>query len=124
LEDLVDDFATFFLAGQETTSSLLTFATVELHKNPDILQRVLDEISEVLDERQSVTVEDLEKLNYLEQVQKLLGLLLTPDETMICSVLLTSLLSNQLPLSVIPLSVVSAGSVPSFKSGVYPCLFT
>ena len=30
--------------------------------------RVLDEISEVLDERQSVTVEDLEKLNYLEQV--------------------------------------------------------
>ena len=34
--------------------------------------RVLDEISEVLDERQSVTVEDLEKLNYLEQVRKAL----------------------------------------------------
>jgi len=33
--------------------------------------RVLDEISEVLDERQSVTVEDLEKLNYLEQVSLL-----------------------------------------------------
>ena len=45
------------------------------NKNVNFIQlpylRVLDEISEVLDERQSVTVEDLEKLNYLEQVSLL-----------------------------------------------------
>lgn len=63
LEDLVDDFVTFFVAGmyiskclypeaaystvivwlcnpgQETTSTLLTFTVILLHQNPEVLQR-------------------------------------------------------------------------------------
>ena len=39
LQDMIDNFLLFFLAGQDTTASLLSFATVELLKHPDILHR-------------------------------------------------------------------------------------
>lgn len=39
IEDMVDDFVTFFIAGQETTATTLTFLFMELVKNPDILSK-------------------------------------------------------------------------------------
>lgn len=39
LEELVDDFVTFFGAGQETTANTLAFAVMELGLNPDIFER-------------------------------------------------------------------------------------
>ncbi|KAK3730374.1 hypothetical protein QZH41_020669 [Actinostola sp. cb2023] len=39
LEELVDEFVTFFLAGQETTSNLLAFTLYEIEQNADIERR-------------------------------------------------------------------------------------
>jgi len=36
---MVDDFVTFFIAGQETTATTLTFLFMELVKNPDVLAK-------------------------------------------------------------------------------------
>lgn len=38
----------FFLAGYESSAGLMTFFMYEMAKNPDIQQRVHDEIQEVL----------------------------------------------------------------------------
>ena len=39
IEELVDDFATFYIAGQETTSNFLTFSLVLTLQNPNVLER-------------------------------------------------------------------------------------
>ena len=39
LETMIDDFATFFVAGQETTANTLAFAFFELGKNPEIFKK-------------------------------------------------------------------------------------
>ncbi|XP_064405688.1 cholesterol 24-hydroxylase-like isoform X2 [Halichondria panicea] len=68
IEDLVDDFVTFYVAGQETTGNLLSFAVVLLNQHPEVLCRLQAEIEEVLKGRTEVTNEDLESLQYTEQV--------------------------------------------------------
>lgn len=35
LDDLIDQFLTFFIAGQETTANSLAFAILELGRNPE-----------------------------------------------------------------------------------------
>ncbi|EDO42396.1 predicted protein, partial [Nematostella vectensis] len=70
MEELVDDFVTFFIAGQETTSNLLAFTVFEIGNNPDIEQRIQNEISKVLGSRQFVEYQDLGKLQYLGQTLK------------------------------------------------------
>ena len=39
IEELVDDFVTFYIAGQETTASMLTFALVLTLLHPHVLER-------------------------------------------------------------------------------------
>jgi cholesterol 24(S)-hydroxylase len=36
MEDMIDDFITFFIAGQETTANTLSFCFQELSKNPQV----------------------------------------------------------------------------------------
>ena len=36
---MVDDFVTFFIAGQETTATTLAFLFMELAENPDVLNK-------------------------------------------------------------------------------------
>ena len=38
---MVDNFLTFFVAGQETTANTLAFAILELGRNPDVLKKYL-----------------------------------------------------------------------------------
>ena len=47
IEELVDDFVTFYIAGQETTSNLLTFALVLTLLHPNVLERWLIIISDI-----------------------------------------------------------------------------
>ncbi|XP_021342079.1 cholesterol 24-hydroxylase-like isoform X2 [Mizuhopecten yessoensis] len=65
---LLDNFLTFFLAGQETTSCLLSFCLICLGKYPHVLKRLRDEIDQVVGEKTSVEFEDLGKLPYLDMV--------------------------------------------------------
>ena len=41
IEELVDDFVTFYVAGQETTSNMLTFALVLTLQHPNVLERLI-----------------------------------------------------------------------------------
>ncbi|XP_070575502.1 cholesterol 24-hydroxylase-like [Ptychodera flava] len=70
MEDVVDDFVTFFLAGQETSANTAAFMLMELVRNPDILERLRMEIEEVLCGRMEVKFEDLSKFTYMSQVVK------------------------------------------------------
>ncbi|XP_073498329.1 cholesterol 24-hydroxylase-like [Phyllobates terribilis] len=70
LESLLDNFVTFFIAGQETTANQLAFAVMELARYPDVLERVQGEIDDVFGSRRDVTYEDLNKLQYLSQILK------------------------------------------------------
>ncbi|KAL5489563.1 hypothetical protein EMCRGX_G018672 [Ephydatia muelleri] len=68
METLVDDFVTFFVAGQETTANTLSFAVILIHQHPEVLDHLLSEVEGVLGDRKEVTGDDLDKMKYTEQV--------------------------------------------------------
>ncbi|XP_048841385.1 cholesterol 24-hydroxylase-like isoform X3 [Brienomyrus brachyistius] len=67
-EQMLDNFLTFFIAGQETTANQLSFAVLELGRHPEILEKVRQEVDDVLGVRQDIQYEDLGKLTYMSQV--------------------------------------------------------
>ncbi|KAG8449138.1 hypothetical protein GDO86_015986 [Hymenochirus boettgeri] len=69
-EILLDNFVTFFVAGQETTANQLSFAVMALAQNPQILEKAQAEIDEVIGSKRDIEYEDLGKLQYLSQVLK------------------------------------------------------
>jgi len=71
-ETISNNLITFFVAGHDTTSTTLTTTIYYLSKNPDVEQRVLDEIREVIGSEADVvpTLADLNKLKYTTQVLK------------------------------------------------------
>lgn len=66
---LRDESITTFFAGHETTARTLTFAWYALAANPDVAQKLYDELDSVLGDR-PVTVEALHQLPYTLQVIK------------------------------------------------------
>ncbi|KAG9481139.1 hypothetical protein GDO78_010407 [Eleutherodactylus coqui] len=70
IEDLLDNFVTFFIAGHETTANQLSFTVMELSRNPEILEKVQAEVDEVIGAKRDIEYDDLGKLQYLSQVLK------------------------------------------------------
>ncbi|XP_072013133.1 cholesterol 24-hydroxylase-like [Amphiura filiformis] len=70
MEVMIDQFATFFVAGQETTANMLSFTVIALCRHPEILHRLKTEVDAVLGERVDVTYEDINKMGYMMQVLK------------------------------------------------------
>lgn len=68
LDDIIDEFLTIFIAGQETTANSLSFALYEIIRNPHVEEKLLNEVNEVLGERDYIDFDDLAKLKYLGQV--------------------------------------------------------
>lgn len=62
-----NQLVTFLIAGHETTSGLLSFATYFLIQQPEILQRAQAIVDQVLGDRLP-RYEDLAKLGYLDQI--------------------------------------------------------
>ena len=58
------------VAGSDTSANTLAFACYQLAKNPEIQEKLRDEISSMFDENptESLTYEDLQKMPYLEQI--------------------------------------------------------
>ncbi|TWW69127.1 cholesterol 24-hydroxylase-like [Takifugu flavidus] len=69
-ELMLDNFLTFFIAGQETTANQLGFCIMELGRHPDILERVKKEVDEAIGMKQDISYDDLGHLGYLSQVLK------------------------------------------------------
>ena len=58
--------------GAEPVATALSFTLVLIHLNPEEgLKPLMSEIDEVLGKKKTITVDDLEKLKYTEQVTKL-----------------------------------------------------
>ena len=71
LEDVVDEFVTLFIAGTETSASVMSFVLLELADHPDIRRRLCDEISDVFGgESRPVEFDDLLRFPYLDRVIK------------------------------------------------------
>ncbi|XP_026197215.1 cholesterol 24-hydroxylase isoform X1 [Anabas testudineus] len=69
-EFMLDNFVTFFIAGQETTANLLAFCIMELARHPEILEKVRKEVDDVIGMKQEISYDDLGQLTYLSQVLK------------------------------------------------------
>ncbi|KAM9339329.1 cholesterol 24-hydroxylase-like [Symphorus nematophorus] len=69
-EFMLDNFVTFFIAGQETTANQLAFCIMELGRHPDILEKVKKEVDDVIGMKQDISYDDLGQLVYLSQVLK------------------------------------------------------
>ncbi|KAM7429821.1 hypothetical protein ABFA07_019388 [Porites harrisoni] len=63
IEEMLDDFVTFFIAGHETTSNMLAFCVLDLADHPDILDSLVGEIFDVLGDKKHVAFDDLAKLH-------------------------------------------------------------
>jgi cholesterol 24(S)-hydroxylase len=70
LEAMIDDFITFFIAGQETTANTLAFCFLELGKNKSIFLKAREEIDRVLGERTFITYQDTVDLKYCSSIFK------------------------------------------------------
>ncbi|XP_053553453.1 cholesterol 24-hydroxylase [Bombina bombina] len=70
LEALLDNFVTFFIAGQETTANQLSFAVLELARHPEILEKVQAEVDDVIGSKTNIEYDDLGNLPYLSQILK------------------------------------------------------
>ena len=59
----------FFIAGFETSSTTMTFCLYELAMNPDIQERVRNEIDTVLERHGgNITYEAISEMEYLDKV--------------------------------------------------------
>ncbi|MEM7799270.1 MAG: cytochrome P450, partial [Chloroflexota bacterium] len=68
-KNIVTQMITFLVAGHETTSSMLSFATYLMLENPHTLLKAREEVDRVLG-RRTPTVNDLNDLPYLELILK------------------------------------------------------
>ncbi|XP_054617636.1 cholesterol 24-hydroxylase-like [Dunckerocampus dactyliophorus] len=69
-EFMLDNFVTFFIAGQETTANQLAFCIMELARHPDMLDKAKKEVDDVIGMKRDISYDDLGKLVYLSQVLK------------------------------------------------------
>ena len=67
-EEIIDEFITIFLAGQETTANTLAFTLYEILSNPHVEAKLFNEIKEVFGTREELEFDDLPKLRYTSQV--------------------------------------------------------
>jgi cholesterol 24(S)-hydroxylase len=70
LDSMIDDFVTFFIAGQETTANALAFCFLELGKNKTIFNKAREEIDQILGERIEITYQDAIDLKYCSSIFK------------------------------------------------------
>ncbi|XP_035278843.1 cholesterol 24-hydroxylase-like isoform X1 [Anguilla anguilla] len=69
-EQMLDNFVTFFIAGQETTANQIAFTLMELGRSPEIVAKLRKEVDDIIGSKQEIEYEDLGKLTYLSQVLK------------------------------------------------------
>lgn len=67
--DIIAQAVLFFIAGFETSSTLLCFVAHELTINPDVQKKLQEEIDESIAERgEKLDYNDLMKMKYLDMV--------------------------------------------------------
>jgi len=67
VKQLIDEIKILFIAGHETTANALTFTLYLLAGNPDVQQKIFDEITEIESQTNDI-VEQLQKMTYTNAV--------------------------------------------------------
>ncbi len=70
VENIRYQLLTFLIAGHETTSGWLSFATYHIVKNPKVMQKAIEEVDRVLgkDPSYEPTFKDVGELKYIQQI--------------------------------------------------------
>lgn len=68
--DIIDEANTFMLAGQDSVGASVAFTLSLLAKHQDVQEKCRAEVNEVLGDDRTPTMNDLRKMNYLEQCIK------------------------------------------------------
>ncbi|KAI1884629.1 hypothetical protein AGOR_G00228350 [Albula goreensis] len=66
--EILSQAVTFIFAGYETSSSTLSFLAYSLATNPEIMEKLLDEIDEFFPDKAPVKYEPLMKMEYLDMI--------------------------------------------------------
>lgn len=86
-KDLTDDDITaqamlFFFGGFESISNLLSFTTYAIAVNPDVQEKLHDEIDRIVEEENGITYEGVaHKMKYLDMVINGLSVKVLPIKT-------------------------------------------
>ena len=67
VEQLIDEIKVLFIAGHETTANALTFTLHLLGRNPEVQQKVFDEIIDIESQTANI-IEQLQKMTYTNAV--------------------------------------------------------
>ncbi|WP_149205530.1 cytochrome P450 [Flavobacterium johnsoniae] len=67
IEQLIDEIKVLFIAGHETTANALTFTLHLLGRNPEVQQKIFEEIIEIESQTENV-IEKLQKMTYTNAV--------------------------------------------------------
>jgi cytochrome P450 len=68
--ELISHVLTFAFAGHETTNTAMSWAIYALSFRPDIEHKLREEIESVMGDRQEITVQDVEKMEYMNCFSK------------------------------------------------------
>ncbi|CAH1397983.1 unnamed protein product [Nezara viridula] len=68
--DVQDEVITFMFEGHDTTTMSLTFTTWLLGMHPDVQEELYQEVSSILQDKEEPSMEDYNKMVYLERVIK------------------------------------------------------
>ena len=69
-EGIIEETDTFTFEGHDTTSAGMTFTLLLLSHHPEIQEKLFQEIQEITDGRDELTMDDFNKMNYMERVLK------------------------------------------------------
>ncbi|KAI1329289.1 bifunctional P-450:NADPH-P450 reductase [Xylariaceae sp. FL0255] len=95
---IIDNLITFLIAGHETTSGTLSFAFYRLLKNPDVYQKVQEEVDRVVG-KGPITVEHLSKVPYVTATIKEALRLDSPISLFVVTSKEDTLLANKYPVN-------------------------
>ncbi|KAI3464159.1 hypothetical protein Pfo_020822 [Paulownia fortunei] len=59
-----------FIAGTDNTSRVMERATIELLRHPAVMEKLQNEVREIVKDKQDITDDDIEKMHYLKAVIK------------------------------------------------------
>jgi cytochrome P450 family 4 len=69
-EGIIEETDTFTFEGHDTTSAGMTFTLLLLSHHPEVQEKLFEEIQDVTGERDDLTVDDFNKMNYMDRVLK------------------------------------------------------
>lgn len=69
-EGIREEVDTFMFAGHDTVTSAITFTLLNLAKYPIIQQQVYEECQEICEGKNSLSLQDLKQMSFLEKVIK------------------------------------------------------